>query len=54
MAETGNIILKENLDGLGTDAYSDYLAHAFCLAGSCKLKYNGKGCELQARNFMKR
>ena len=38
MAETENIIIRENLDGLGTDAYGNYLAHALCLAG-----FPGKG-----------
>lgn len=42
MAEVENIIIKDTLEGLGTDAYSNYLAHALCLAGRCKLKYNGK------------
>ena len=41
MAETENIIIKDTLDGLGTDAYSNYLAHALCLEGSCRLRYNG-------------
>ena len=49
MAETENIIIKDTLDGLGTDAYSDYLAHALCLAGSCKLKYNGRGTRTAGR-----
>ena len=52
MAETDNIIIKDNLDGLGTDAYGNYLAHALCLAGSCKLKYNGEERQLQAGNLM--
>lgn len=29
MAEVENIIIKDTLEGLGTDAYSNYLAHAF-------------------------
>ena len=48
MAETENIIIRDTLDGLGTDAYSNYLAHALCLAGSCSLRYNGEERELQA------
>ena len=52
MAETENIIIKDTLDGLGTDAYSNYLAHALCLAGSCCLKYNGEERELQAGDLM--
>lgn len=52
MAETDNIIIKDSLDELGTDAYGNYLAHALCLAGSCKLKYNGEERQLQAGNLM--
>ena len=52
MAETENIIIRENLDGLGTDAYGNYLAHALCLAGGCRLKYNGEERELQAGDLM--
>lgn len=52
MADKENIIIKDTLDGLGTDAYSDYLAHALCLAGSCRLKYNGEERELQAGDLM--
>lgn len=52
MAETENIIIKETLDGLGTDAYSNYLAHALCLAGSCRLRYNGEERGLQAGDLM--
>ena len=46
MAEAENIIIKDTLDGLGTDTYSNNLAHALCLAGSCRLKYNGEEREL--------
>ncbi len=52
MAETENIIIRENLDGLGTDAYGNYLAHALCLAGGCRLKYNGEERELRAGDLM--
>ena len=52
MAETENVIIKDTLDGLGTDVYSNYLAHVLCLAGSCRLKYNGEERELQAGDLM--
>ncbi len=29
MAETENVIIKDTLDGLGTDVYSNYLAMFF-------------------------
>ena len=52
MSEMENIVIKDSLDGLGTDAYGDYLAHALCLAGTCRLKYNGEERELQAGDLM--
>ena len=52
MAETEAIIIKDTLEGLGTDAYGNYLAHALCLAGSCRLKYNGEERVLQAGDLM--
>lgn len=52
MTETENVIIKDTLDGLGTDVYSNYLAHVLCLAGSCRLKYNGEERELQAGDLM--
>ena len=52
MAETENIIIKDTLEGLGTDTYSDYLAHALCLSGTCRLGYNGQERELHAGDLM--
>ena len=52
MENMENIIIENSLDGLGTDAYNNYLAHAFCLEGSCRLKYNGEERELQAGDLM--
>ena len=52
MSEPANIIIRDTLEGLGTDAYGNYLAHALCLAGSCSLKYNGQERELQAGDLM--
>lgn len=52
MAEKENIIITDTLEGLGTDAYSNYLAHALCLSGTCRLKYNGEERELHAGDLM--
>lgn len=52
MSEPANIIIRDTLEGLGTDAYGNYLAHALCLAGCCSLKYNGQERELQAGDLM--
>lgn len=40
-----NIKIVDTLKGIGTDAYKDYLAHAICLAGTCRFIFNGKEFE---------
>lgn len=52
MGETGNIIITDTLEGLGTDTYSNYLAHALCLSGTCQLGYNGQELKLHAGDLM--
>lgn len=52
MAETEKIIIADTLEGLNTDAYSDYLTHALCLGGTCRFGYNGEERELQAGDLM--
>lgn len=52
MEETENIIIVDTLEGLGTDAYCNYLAHALCLSGTCRLEYNGRMLELHAGDLM--
>lgn len=52
MGETENIIITDTLTGLGTDVYSNYLAHALCLSGTCRLEYNGQERELHAGDLM--
>lgn len=42
MDKRKNVIITDTLVDLGTDTYHDYLAHAFCTAGSCRLTFNGK------------
>lgn len=36
-----DIILSDSLEGIGTDAYSGYLAHALCTGGKCTFRFNG-------------
>lgn len=52
MKGTEDIIIAKDLAGLGTDMYSDYLAHVFCLSGTCRLKYNGVEHDLNAGDLM--
>lgn len=52
MGETENIIITNTFTGLGTDVYSNYLAHALCLSGTCRLEYNGQERELHTGDLM--
>lgn len=47
-----DVIMEQTLDGLGTEAYSDYLAHAICLAGHCSFTFNGNDFELKEGDLM--
>ena len=53
MEKTKDVIITESLDGLGTDAFGDYLAHAICLGGSCSFVFNAKDFELRSRFYMR-
>lgn len=37
-----DVIIEDNLNGIGTVKYQDYLAHAICTGGSCRFIFNGK------------
>lgn len=52
MEDTRNVIIADTLHELRTDAYKDYLAHAFCLAGTCRFLFNGQEYELHAGDLM--
>lgn len=47
-----NIIISHTIDGLGTEACRDYLAHAMCTAGSCRFRFNGHEFELHEGDLM--
>lgn len=52
MDRTKDVIIEQTLDGLGTEAYSDYIAHAICLAGHCSFSFNGNEFELREGDLM--
>lgn len=52
MDRTKDVIIENKLDGIGTDAYDNYLAHAVCLGGQCSFKFNGKLFELKGGDLM--
>ena len=39
--KTKDVIMATTLDGLGTEAFSDYLCHALVTGGECRIVYNG-------------
>lgn len=52
MDKIQDVIIEQTLDGLGSEAYSDYLAHAICLAGHCSFSFNGNNFELREGDLM--
>lgn len=52
MENMRNVIIADTMDGVGTEAYKDYLAHAFCLGGTCRFVFNGKEFELGKGDVM--
>lgn len=52
MDRTKDVIIEYTLDGLGTDAYDNYLAHAVCLEGHCSFTFNGNDFELNAGDLV--
>lgn len=52
MEKQKDVILIDSLDGIGTDRYEDYLAHALCLGGSCSFMFNGQHFELHEGDLM--
>lgn len=47
-----DVVIEPTLDGLGTEAYGDCLAHALCLAGHCSFTFNGNCFEMNAGDLM--
>lgn len=52
MSTLTDVIMERTLTGLGTETYSDYLAHAICLGGHCSFTFNEKEFELNAGDLM--
>lgn len=52
MGETANIIIADTLQGLGTDAYSGYLAHALCLSRNLPIEVQWRGARATCRRPM--
>lgn len=52
MDKIKDVIIEHTLDGLGTEAYSDYLAHAICQSGHCSFTFNGNCFVLKEGDMM--
>lgn len=52
MDELQDIIIRDTFDGLGTDEYNRYLAHALCLGGECRFEFNEKEFSLKEGDLM--
>ena len=47
-----NIIITDNLNDIGKSPYKEYLGHALCLDGSCRIVFNGKELEMKRGYLM--
>lgn len=47
-----DVIVEQTLDGLGTETYSAYLAHALCVGGHCSFRFNGNDFDLKEGDLM--
>lgn len=50
--EGKNIIIAHSLNDLGSAAFSDYLVHALCIDGKCRILYNGAEHVMQKGDLM--
>lgn len=47
-----DVIIAQTLEGIGSEAYRDYLVHAICLAGQCSFSFNRNNFEFREGDFM--
>lgn len=52
MQKSQDVIIEDNLDGLGTESRDNYLAHALCTAGSCHFSFNGRPFVMREGDLM--
>lgn len=50
--QENNIIIADSLNDLGTASFNDYLGHALCLDGSCRIMFNGAEHEMRKGDLM--
>lgn len=52
MGNRKDVIITDTLDGLGTEAFGNYLCHALCLGGECRFDYNDEEKFLKKGDLM--
>ncbi len=52
MEQQKDIIITDRLDDIGTNEYKDYLGHALCLGGSCRIVWAGTEMEMKQGDLM--
>lgn len=52
MERLKDVIIEDSLNGIGSNRYEDYLAHALCLGGSCSFKFNTQNFEFREGDLM--
>lgn len=50
--EQKDIIITDTLKGAGTSTYKEYLGHALCLDGMCRIVFNGQKLEMKKGDLM--
>ena len=48
----GDIIIKDTLEQLGTEAANRYIAHVYCYAGTCEVGFNDSCFQMEAGDCM--
>lgn len=52
MEQQKNIIITNTLKGIGSNLYKDYLGHALCTEGSCRIIFNGQEFQMQKGDLL--
>ncbi len=52
MEQQRNIIIKDCLDDIGKSQYKEYLGHALCLGGTCRIVWTGTEMEMKQGDLM--
>ncbi|MDE5903074.1 MAG: AraC family ligand binding domain-containing protein, partial [Muribaculaceae bacterium] len=52
MEKLNDVIISGSIEGIGTERYKDYVAHALCTGGSSTFSFNGRRFEFNDGDLM--